>query len=275
MIADATLGSRVLDSASAALAIVALTAALAWAKDFGFAVVGGELTRGKREAVAVAVAIPYALAILLAAAFFDRRWDSPWSALALGAFGAALFGAAGAFRLRGGQIAGLGAILLAHAVMLGRLFHRAVLPNDAIWGAALFFALAIGVERLLARWRGLAPDFGPGAPTPQARAVLLGVATFVFMLALHRINILEARWSTAVWSGVGAAIVSLGFAWRSAVYRRTALALFGVCLARVFLFDIWQLGEFYRWLAFVSLGLTLLGVAALYARFSEEMRKWL
>jgi uncharacterized membrane protein len=69
--------------------------------------------------------------------------------------------------------------------------------------------------------------------------------------------------------------VSLGFAWRSAVYRRTALALFGVCLARVFLFDIWQLGEFYRWLAFVSLGLTLLGVAALYARFSEEMRKWL
>ena len=68
--------------------------------------------------------------------------------------------------------------------------------------------------------------------------------------------------------------VSLGVATRSAINRIAGLFLIGVVVLKLYLFDVWQLGRFYRTLAFVALGVLLLSTSFLYSHFRSLIETW-
>ena len=51
--------------------------------------------------------------------------------------------------------------------------------------------------------------------------------------------------------------------------------MLGICLLRVFVVDTQGLSDSARTGVFLVLGLCLVGVAWLYNRFSEELKRWL
>jgi len=108
-----------------------------------------------------------------------------------------------------------------------------------------------------------------------ARAAVVAAATAVIALAIYQSATLGPRWTTAGWSFIGVLLMALGFGWKSSIYRRVALALFALCLARVFLVDTRNLSDTYKTVAFLILGLCLLGIGWLYSRFAADIRKWL
>jgi uncharacterized membrane protein len=68
--------------------------------------------------------------------------------------------------------------------------------------------------------------------------------------------------------------VSLGVATRTAVNRVAGLILIGAVVLKLYLFDVWQLGRFYRTLAFVALGVLLLSTSFLYSHFRTLIESW-
>ncbi|MBT8488495.1 MAG: DUF2339 domain-containing protein, partial [Gemmatimonadetes bacterium] len=70
-------------------------------------------------------------------------------------------------------------------------------------------------------------------------------------------------------------LMAAAFGVRSAVYRRVALVVLVVCIARVFVVDTVALSDTARIGAFLILGLVLVGIALLYNRYSDELKSWL
>jgi uncharacterized membrane protein len=68
--------------------------------------------------------------------------------------------------------------------------------------------------------------------------------------------------------------VSFGVATRTAVNRIAGLILIGAVVLKLYLFDVWQLGRFYRTLAFVALGVLLLSTSFLYSHFRTLIEGW-
>lgn len=68
--------------------------------------------------------------------------------------------------------------------------------------------------------------------------------------------------------------VGLGVATRTAVNRIAGLVLLGAVVLKLYLFDVWQLGRFYRTLAFVALGVLLLSTSFLYSHFRSLIESW-
>ena len=64
-----------------------------------------------------------------------------------------------------------------------------------------------------------------------------------------------------------------GFLWRSSGYRQIALGVFGVCLVRLAIVDVWRLTDTMRGIVFATLGACLVGVTFLYARFADQFKK--
>jgi uncharacterized membrane protein len=71
---------------------------------------------------------------------------------------------------------------------------------------------------------------------------------------------------SAVWMIYGAVLMFLGFRRRSAFLRWQAIALLGVTIIKVFLFDTSMLDLGYRILSFIGLGVILLAISFLYQR---------
>jgi len=69
-----------------------------------------------------------------------------------------------------------------------------------------------------------------------------------------------------LWTGYATALILLGVRNQSALLRWQALALFGIAVVKVFLYDSSFLDRFYRILSFLVLGLVLLVVSFLYQR---------
>jgi hypothetical protein len=83
--------------------------------------------------------------------------------------------------------------------------------------------------------------------------------------------------STAV-SVVAAAyavvLVAGGVARRSPVTRVAGIVLIGLVFLKLYLYDVWLLGQFYRMVAFAVLGLLLLSMSYLYSRFRGSIQDW-
>ena len=80
-----------------------------------------------------------------------------------------------------------------------------------------------------------------------------------------------AQMSLSAWWAVYATVVlAIGFCWKLALFRWTALAIYAITIAKVFLFDMAGLDELYRIVAFFVLAVVL-GVAAwAYQRTQTE-----
>jgi uncharacterized membrane protein len=78
----------------------------------------------------------------------------------------------------------------------------------------------------------------------------------------------DFSWS-ALWMFYGAMLMTIGFRRRQPYLRWLALALIGITIAKVFLYDIRELERAYRILSFIGLGVLLLAISFAY------QRKWL
>jgi uncharacterized membrane protein len=77
-----------------------------------------------------------------------------------------------------------------------------------------------------------------------------------------------ASMSISVLAGAYAVLlVAGGAARRSAITRMLGVGLIGLVILKLYLYDVWLLGQFYRMAAFAILGVLLLVMSYLYSRF--------
>jgi uncharacterized membrane protein len=69
-------------------------------------------------------------------------------------------------------------------------------------------------------------------------------------------------------------LIVLGVATRTVLNRISGLALIGLVIVKLYLFDVWQLERVYRISAFVALGILLIGTSFLYSRFRRLVESW-
>jgi hypothetical protein len=142
--------------------------------------------------------------------------------------------------------------------------------NAAAWATAITGVAVVTVERLSGRHTAAV---GTGAR--WLSLTLVGTTGALALAAVFVADGFGAAWTTIGWSLVAATILALGFVWRSAAYRRVGLVVFALTLGRVFLVDVRSLPTGTQTLAFLALGVSLVAVAWLYARFAGEVRRWL
>lgn len=68
-------------------------------------------------------------------------------------------------------------------------------------------------------------------------------------------------------------LVAAGVFRRNAATRLVGVALIGLVILKLYLYDVWFLGEFYRMAAFAILGVLLLMMSYFYSRFRNSSRK--
>jgi uncharacterized membrane protein len=73
-----------------------------------------------------------------------------------------------------------------------------------------------------------------------------------------------------LWTIYATGLVAAGVRWTNAGLRWQGLALFGLVVAKVFLYDLSSLEAIYRIVSFMVLGLLLLGVSFFYQRASPN-----
>jgi uncharacterized membrane protein len=104
--------------------------------------------------------------------------------------------------------------------------------------------------------------------------ILWGVTAETYETFRYYRDLLGAHWDRAaqmgislVWSVGGAFLLAGGVLGRTQPVRLLALALLGVTVFKVFLFDLGFLDTSYRILSFAGLGLALIGISWLYGRY--------
>jgi len=80
---------------------------------------------------------------------------------------------------------------------------------------------------------------------------------------------------TLAWGTEGLALLALGLPVRERVMRLSGLALFFLCILKLFIYDLSQLEALARILSFVGLGVALLAVSWAYTRYQEQIQKLL
>ncbi len=223
-----------------------------------------------RKAGLVAYAI-YGLGFFVLAVFADVQLTFGWSLPAPALVGLAL--ALGSERLGTPRTvpAVVVGILALHVLFLTLAWQGAELA-ELLWPLVLLAAATLGAERVLAEW---ASEEVSASIRRVVQAVLVATATITTMVAVYGSSTFGVAWTTAGWSIVAAATMTLGFAVKSANHRRVALIVVATCVFRVFLVDMVGISDTARTGAFFVLGLSLVGIAWLYTRYSEELKKWM
>lgn len=80
---------------------------------------------------------------------------------------------------------------------------------------------------------------------------------------------------TLSWGLEAIGLLTIGFALRERPMRLSGLALFLLCIGKVFVHDLRNLETIYRILSFAGLGAMLLAVSWAYTRFRESLNKYL
>ena len=80
---------------------------------------------------------------------------------------------------------------------------------------------------------------------------------------------------TVAWGIEGVGLLTAGFPLRDRTLRLSGLALFLVCILKLFFYDLRQLETLYRILSFIVLGLILVSVSWVYTRFRDRVQRYL
>ncbi len=105
----------------------------------------------------------------------------------------------------------------------------------------------------------------------RAGFALLGVA----LLSLFLYYEASGQMLTIAWGVQAVCTLVAGFAARERILRLAGLALFALCILKLFLFDLRNLETLARIVSFIVLGLVLIGASALYMRFREKIQRYL
>ena len=107
----------------------------------------------------------------------------------------------------------------------------------------------------------------------RGSAVFAGLAIVLLTALLYRR--VEASALTEAWAFEGLPLVIMGFLRRDRLSRLSGLMLLGICTLKIFFYDLSNLDTLARIFSFMILGLLLLGVSLIYARFYERLRPYL
>lgn len=77
------------------------------------------------------------------------------------------------------------------------------------------------------------------------------------------------------WIAYSAVLMGAGIWWRSSLFRKIAIGLFFVTIAKVFLFDLLSLDLGYLIVSFISLGVILISVSFFYRKHKDQITKFL
>ena len=69
-------------------------------------------------------------------------------------------------------------------------------------------------------------------------------------------------------------LVTLGVLTKAGINRMLGLGLLAVVVAKLYLYDVWQLEKVYRIVAFSFLGVVLLATSYLYSRYRTKIESW-
>jgi uncharacterized membrane protein len=217
------------------------------------------------------------LALMYATLAIPLRLDGKWITVALAIEGAILIWSG--FRTRLWYLRGFGLLLFGITAFRLLLFD---IPATAFIFNARFatFAIAVACYSAACVFAARAGDeLGQAEIVPFT---ILAVAANGFALLALSLEVWDALGRTQtinlerglaqslglsiLWTCYATGLIVFGLARKSALLRWQALALFGVVVAKVFLFDLSFLERFYRILSFLVLGLLLLLVSFLYQR---------
>jgi hypothetical protein len=118
------------------------------------------------------------------------------------------------------------------------------------------------------------------APRDAEKGAERYVRAFYSMLAALLLAILlfyevSGEMLTMVWAAEALALLGAGFPLRDRLQRLSGLALFMICVLKLFLYDLRELETVNRILSFIVLGLILVGVSWMYTRFRDRIQRYL
>ena len=214
-------------------------------------------------------------AALMTAALWANRWFAPNS------WYFSIAGAAVAMTLVHAELTVLWvAPVWAAAAALTIAFGRVELP----WLGAAVLAIAVGRAAILNSDRDvittvivvLAAYSGQlmwRPPVRWMRSVLSLMGTVLLSALL--VERVQGRLLTVWLGGEGAMLLTAGFVLNERVFRLSGLALFLVCIGKLFVHDLRELDTVSRILSFLVLGVVLMAASWVYTRYREKLRKLL
>lgn len=192
-------------------------------------------------------------------------------------------------------------------VVLGSLLRFELGRDFAVIGWAALMLALIHLGRSLGNrdfvWQGYALaalTFGRGWATNFSSNILMGIAVIAsFHGAQFRLS-RDYRYGRPALALMGSALLSIllyyeisgglltialgaqavgmlaaGFATQERVLRLSGLAMFGICVLKLFFYDLRNLETLSRILSFIVLGLVLMGASWLYMRFKDKIQRYL
>ena len=205
--------------------------------------------------------------------------DLRWTAFVVALTGAVLAGLArplGEDRLwlAGSAVTGVTTVAVVLAwTPPSHLFEASESPGAGLW----VLAACIGAAAVLAL---TAPDVDASLPIAALAgglalyAVSLGILELAERLSSASVETDFERGHTAVsalWALVGLALLVVGLLRGSAAVRYAGLALFGLSLAKIFLYDLAELSSIARAFSFIFVGAVLLAGGFFLQRLSDRM----
>jgi uncharacterized membrane protein len=221
----------------------------------------------------LATGVGWALLVLAAPAQFSGyRVTMVWSleAAALGWTGArfderrAVWGSLAVFFLAFIRLCAVDAGTPAPVALANARFLTFALTAVCLWGAARWMAhgsqavAAYVSGQFVALW-GLSLEVSAWAGRTAAADNLRSAESV-------SLSILWATWAVL--------LAALGVVTRSALNRILGLGLIAIVVVKLYLYDVWFLGLFYRMAAFAVLGALLLAMSYLYSRFRASIDNW-
>jgi uncharacterized membrane protein len=107
----------------------------------------------------------------------------------------------------------------------------------------------------------------------RSRSILSLAATTLTGWLLYRH--VSGSMLTVAWGAQGIALLVAGFPLRDRVLRLSGMGLLGVCILKLFVYDLRFLDTLPRILSFIVLGLILVAVSWIYTRFREHVERFL
>ncbi|MGO9227653.1 MAG: DUF2339 domain-containing protein [Bryobacteraceae bacterium] len=111
------------------------------------------------------------------------------------------------------------------------------------------------------------------ASEPGARLFYSLLATGLATALLYRE--VSGSMLTVAWGIEGAVLLGAGFPLRDRTLRLFGLALFLICIGKLFFYDLSALETLYRIMSFFVLGVILVGVSWIYTRFRDHIQRYL
>jgi len=160
-------------------------------------------------------------------------------------------------------LGGVGLAFLLAARLGSRARRREVWAPMAVLGYVLLLALVISEVRALVT---ILPVFPGGLDAGEFAAFMgrVGVARAA-QAARRGVSV------TLAMGGVGGLLLAAGFVARDALHRWLGLVVLAFTVAKLGLWDIWDLPRVYQILALLPVGALLLGAGFLYARFGNRL----